>query len=64
MREVKKKKKNKTRSAETAINSIHSGRMTLIAETFMSHKLPFINAVFSIHFNGQHMVATFLNSLN
>lgn len=51
-------------SSEPAINSIHSGRMALMAKAFMSHKLLFINAVFSIHFNGRHMVATFPNSLN
>lgn len=51
-------------SSEPAINSIQSGRMVLMAKAFMSHKLLFINAVFSIHFNGLHMVATFSNSLN
>jgi hypothetical protein len=51
-------------SSEPAIKSIQSGRMVLMAKAFMSHKLLFINAVFSIHLNGRHMVATFSNSLN
>lgn len=63
----KKEEKNNMytpQSSEPAINSIQSGRMVLMAKAFMSHKLLFINAVFSIHFNGRHMVATFSNSLN